>query len=1113
MERLFLQGRFGDWAINRKSRKPSRDLFAVKLHIEPLEDRRLLSVITWPDSDAGQQRDLESGTLVVDPPPDPGRLALAELEYAVSETPPYPLSDTFLLHSHPTATKVIYLDFDGHTTTGTIWNNTYGTPIVTPPYSTDSDSSFSNAELEEIQKIWERVSEDYIPFDVDVTTQDPGVEALRKSGTGDTNWGVRVAIGGSYNDWLKVPAGGVAYVGSFNWNTDTPCFIFNVGEIGVAEAASHEVGHTLGLYHDGTSTVGYYAGHGSGATGWAPIMGVGYYQLLVQWSKGEYPDANNHEDDLNIITSSNGFGYRPDDHGSTTGTASVLNVVGTTASDNGIIERNTDLDYFVFTAGSGTVQFTINPFYRSPDLDILATLYDASGATIATSNPTGALNASINILLTAGTYYLSIDGTGKAAVGSDYGYSDYASLGYYSISGTVPLPNVPEINLQGNGHDIVDGDTTPTSADHTDFGTVNVSAGTVTRTFTIQNAGGAALILTGSPYVQISGTHASNFTVTSQPSGSSIESEGSLTFQITFDPSAIGVRIATVYIANNDSDENPYNFAIQGTGIPDSDFGDAPAPYPTLLAGGGAYHTATGPMLGLSRDVDSDGRPTLNADGDDLNGTPDDEDGVTFVNPTLYALIFAPNTTATVKISLQNANASSNRLDAWMDFNQDGDWSDPGEQIFTNYNLGVSNGVQTLNFTIPLDTGDNVKLGDTYARFRLSTAGGLSPTGGADNGEVEDYKVSIMPAATILDDEPQVTLGYSNTIHWSAVPGADEYYAEYDKDPQFATPDGNSGWITSTQYTFAGMSAGETYYYRVKARKLLTPSTARTWTQTNQSEFNTDILTNVTATAGGNLELTWSQGNEVTGRIVNPSFETPSGATPQDWTRTAVGKLSESVSSSGPSGMPSSGNSFEALWTMNNNAVYTGNYVSISQSVDLTNLSSISLDVSLYSPGTWLNRTKAVVLIDGVAQWTLTSSTPGLFANQSIDVSSYSGVHVIELRHEVVISGTYATQWVAFDNLRTYGAPGYVLPGSVLSTAITASPLQYWGALNFTRTTPAGTNLTIDILPASGSAPFRDMQMFQAEWIFRESAIRRFGCVQILKPAIRTPPLRCRIGR
>ncbi|MFC1604999.1 CARDB domain-containing protein [Planctomycetota bacterium] len=364
-----------------------------------------------------------------------------------SDIPPYPYADTFLLHSNPGASHTIYLDFDGHVTTGTLWNSVWGIPsIVTPAYSLDGSAAFSDTELERIQRIWERVVEDYLPFDVDVTTEDPGTAALINSGGADTQWGVRVCIGGDWSDWYGSSAGGVAYPGSFNWNTDTPTFVFedalgNGNEKYTAEAISHEAGHTVGLGHDGNGGT-YYGGYGTGPTGWAPIMGVAYYKELSQWSQGEYPGANNSEDDLNIITTTNGFGYRSDDHGSTLGTASSLGMTDGSVSDEGIIERRTDLDYFVFTTGAGVINLDIDPQYSSPNLDILATLYNSAGTPIATSNPTGLLDANFNLYLTAGTYYISIDGVGKAAVGTDYGYSDYGSLGYYSITGTLILPDL-----------------------------------------------------------------------------------------------------------------------------------------------------------------------------------------------------------------------------------------------------------------------------------------------------------------------------------------------------------------------------------------------------------------------------------------------------------------------------------------------------------------------------------------------------------------------------------------------------------------------------------------------------------------------------------------------
>lgn len=124
-----------------------------------------------------------------------------------------------------------------------------------------------------------------------------------------------------------------------------------------------------------------------------------------------------------------------------------------------------------------------------------------------------------------------------------------------------------EINLKGNSVSIVNNDATPALTDHTDFSTAYVTGGTVVRTFTIENTGTAALTLSGSsPYVAISGTNASDFSVTAIPSAS-IGAASSTTFNITFDPSALGSRTATLTIANNDSDENPYIFAIKGEGI------------------------------------------------------------------------------------------------------------------------------------------------------------------------------------------------------------------------------------------------------------------------------------------------------------------------------------------------------------------------------------------------------------------------------------------------------------------------------------------------------------------------------------------------------------------
>ena len=351
-----------------------------------------------------------------------------------------PLSDTFRLHSLPGATKVIYLDFDGHTTTGTPWNG--GATIASEPYSIDGDTVFSATELDRIQYIWQRVAEDFLPYGVDVTTQDPGVEGLRQLGAGDQAWGVRVVI--SPTNWYNTGAGGVAYIGAFSWSSDTPCFVFtaqlgNGNEKYTAEAASHEAGHTVGLYHDGvTGGSAYYSGH----NGWAAIMGVGYYQGLVQWSKGEYPGANNSEDDLTIMTGY-GFTFRPDDHGSTAAAATPLFVTNSTiVNGGGIIERPIDKDAFSFLTGAGTVTLNVIGAARSANLDLRAELYDSLGVLVASANSSDSLNALISLSVAAGTYTLVIDGVGNGDLVT--GYSDYGSLGEYSISGTIINPGVAQ---------------------------------------------------------------------------------------------------------------------------------------------------------------------------------------------------------------------------------------------------------------------------------------------------------------------------------------------------------------------------------------------------------------------------------------------------------------------------------------------------------------------------------------------------------------------------------------------------------------------------------------------------------------------------------------------
>jgi Domain of unknown function (DUF4114)/Calx-beta domain len=190
------------------------------------------------------------------------------------------------------------------------------------------------------------------------------------------------------------------------------------------------------------------------------MMGVGYYQNLTQWSKGEYTAANNLEDDLQVITTNNGFGYRADDTGSTIATAKSLTIAGRSVSASGIIERRTDVDFYSFFAEAGAINFNINPAARGANLDILAELYSADGTLIVSSNPLGTLAANISTTLaTAGNYYLKIDGVG-AGDPLVAGYTDYGSLGQYSITGEIVPSSLATVSLAVSPASVLEDGTT-----------------------------------------------------------------------------------------------------------------------------------------------------------------------------------------------------------------------------------------------------------------------------------------------------------------------------------------------------------------------------------------------------------------------------------------------------------------------------------------------------------------------------------------------------------------------------------------------------------------------------------------------------------------------------
>ena len=366
----------------------------------------------------------------------------------------YPLTQTFLLHSRPGAAKVIYLDFTGHVTTGTSWNTTFaaGADFTTPAFDTDgSPTTFSTSEQAMIQEVWKRVAEDYAPWDIDVTTEDPGMEAIRRSSSGDTRYGVRCVIGGSSTQWFGRSAGGAAYIGTFTricttttTPNDIPAFVFSLKLSNhpkyISEAVSHEIGHTLGLYHSSqTNGNGYYAGH----AGWAPIMGLGYDRDTVQWTTGDYPLSNNNQDQMYLITQL--IPRLPDEHTGTAAKAAVI--IGNTLKVGGVIHDRSDVDWFKISAGQGVL--TINGVASSPsaNLKLSLSLVDESGKVLAVGTPSG-MNSNLSVPVVGGNYFIVADGVGTGDALT--AYTDYASLGRFSLSGSWPLatiPNVPPVAL------------------------------------------------------------------------------------------------------------------------------------------------------------------------------------------------------------------------------------------------------------------------------------------------------------------------------------------------------------------------------------------------------------------------------------------------------------------------------------------------------------------------------------------------------------------------------------------------------------------------------------------------------------------------------------------
>ncbi|MDX9981186.1 MAG: choice-of-anchor D domain-containing protein, partial [Lentisphaeria bacterium] len=177
----------------------------------------------------------------------------------------------------------------------------------------------------------------------------------------------------------------------------------------------------------------------------------------------------------------------------------------------------------------------------------------------------------------------------------------------------------PSIEMRGNGVAIASGDTTPSLADHTDFGPAAVLGAAASRTFTLFNTGTATLTLTGPTPITFSGAHAADFRI-GEASAASVPAGGSTTFTVLFAPQAADSRTATLNIASNDPGQNPYTFAIQGTAAFTAE-GELP------VRGGLLLHLDAGALTGYGNGDPVARWPDLSGLGHDgapvgTNGTP-----------------------------------------------------------------------------------------------------------------------------------------------------------------------------------------------------------------------------------------------------------------------------------------------------------------------------------------------------------------------------------------------------------------------------------------------------------------------------------------------------------
>jgi subtilisin-like proprotein convertase family protein len=272
-----------------------------------------------------------------------------------------------------------------------------------------------------------------------------------------------------------------------------------------------------------------------------------------------------------------------------------------------------------------------------------------------------------------------------------------------------------------------------------------------------------------------------------------------------------------------------------------------------------------------------------------------------------------------------------------------------------------------------------------------------------------------------------------------------------------------SGWIMDNSYTFDGLDPNQVYWFRVKARPL------ETWYQTSQSDFQQDTLTNTIATNDGDVEIDVDNAGEVTNQevdvILDPSFETGI-----DWGVAFTSPFID-LALFPRSTWWASDKNWSAGVVFDYDYYYSsGDYARLMQIVNWTGVDTLMFDYACAGYGA---DTQLSVAIGGHEVWSKRGdealSNIRAHYDQTIDVLNFNGLQELSLKVQSQTDGWFDA-FIFWDNLRTYRSE---LPEnvsrSIISTPISINANDVWDIMTFNATTPAGTDLTIDILPASGS--------------------------------------------